>query len=68
MATAVAFSAARTVEPSREKSAEIFERRCQVLLHVSADEFLSALDAGQYPEAWDESGICELEMLLPLAR
>lgn len=68
MAAAVAFGAAETVEPTRVESVKLFDAKCRALLHVSAEEFLSAMDAGQYPDSWDESSICELEMLLPLAR
>lgn len=48
-----------------DQGRELFERRAQELLGVSAAAFLKVHRDGQYPEHWDEEAVLELEMLVP---
>lgn len=54
-------------EATAKQGVALFDSRCHALLGISAEEFLTAFDAGQYPADWAEQYVVELEMLLPFA-
>lgn len=55
-------------ELTEAEAAEMFERRCQKELGVSARTFLAAYDAKRFPESWSREAVFRLEMLLPFIR
>jgi hypothetical protein len=65
----IAYDSAVTAEEvNEEQSHEVFDQACRRLLGVSAEEFLSYRDAGNYPAEWNTRAISEIEFLLPFAR
>lgn len=56
----------RELNPS--ESQDLFARRCNEELGVTAAEFLDAVKSDSYPDHWPVPAISRVEMLLPFAR
>lgn len=57
----------RVRELTAEEGYALFSRRCHDTLGVTADVFLAAHDADEYPREWDRTDVLYIEMLLPFA-
>ena len=53
---------------SKDEALALFDKAAQRELHMSASEFLAALDAGQFKDDAESPAIVRLSMLLPLVR
>ena len=57
----------QVVEVSREEGRAMLDHAAREALNISADEFLSKWDAGEYEDA-DDPAITRVAMLIPFAR
>lgn len=55
-------------EVTPEEGRELFKRACQRELGVTAEEFMAAHLAGEFPAEWSVQAIQRVEFLIPFAR
>jgi hypothetical protein len=55
-------------ELSREEGLELLDREARRYLHMSAEEFIRAWEAGKFDDDPDQPDVMYVAMLLPFAR
>lgn len=68
MATTVQSTNGQIRELTHEEGLALLDREARRYLHMSAEEFLQAWDAGKFDDDPDQPGIMHVAMLLPFAR